>query len=74
MASLLKGVLIPSPSVAVYGRLAQLLSDALEDGAWSLTNRFEATSGAFSGRVVLVADEQAATKILEALGVHIARS
>jgi chemotaxis protein CheY-P-specific phosphatase CheC len=70
LASMLRGVLIPSPPVAWHGVLAECLRHELSGGSASLTNRFEATSGAFSGRVVLIAGEAAAARIVEALGVR----
>ena len=74
LASMLRGVLIPSPPTTAQGRLADVTRDRLGAGTWALTNRFAAVRGGLSGRVVLTGDDVAAGKILAALGVSASAS
>jgi chemotaxis protein CheC len=69
LASMLRGVLVPSAPVAVYGRLSEVIRDHLAADVWAVTSRFTASSATFSGRVVLVADPAAVATMLTALGV-----
>ena len=70
LASMLHGVLIPGPPLAVYGRLAEIVREHVAGGRWALTNRFVDASGKVSGRVVLLTDGEAVSSMLSALGVR----
>ena len=69
LATLFHVVLTPTAPVAMYGRLKDLLADHLDVGCVVLTSRFASASGAISGRLLLLADEEGVGSILQVLGV-----
>jgi chemotaxis protein CheY-P-specific phosphatase CheC len=71
LSSLLHGVLVPSPPRAMYGRLAELVRSevAKPEETVALSSGFEDADGGFSGRIVVLADVEAGSRMLEAVGV-----
>jgi chemotaxis protein CheY-P-specific phosphatase CheC len=70
LGTMVRGVLIPSPPAAAYGRLADLVRiHARGTDVVVLTTEFHDAAVGFSGRIVVLTEDHVASAMLSAVGV-----
>lgn len=70
LGRLLRGGLVPTPPRATYGHLREVVAQLVEepDETAVVCSSFEAAGGSFSGRILVVVDREATSRMLEAAG------
>ncbi|MBI3180046.1 MAG: chemotaxis protein CheC [Deltaproteobacteria bacterium] len=72
LASMVKGVLVPHAPQSHRGRLKDVVASAVTaPGLIALTNQFVETESGVRGRILMLADSGAATRMLKAIGVEV---